>query len=407
MRLCAAWVIASCLQLNETRLRMNGWLLLSFVVAIGSVIYAFRMRQQLHRYQAEIRHLKESAGKLESHLANSEQLDALLSSMNESVFRLDGAGSVIAVNARAREIFALSKSDLPLSLRQCYRDADWHELLKNALETLPEYSLLPDMHVSNYVLTPRLTQLDQGQALLLCMDTTEQHRLEKQRRTFISNLLHDLKTPLTSLLGYARSMDSFGDDADFRREAAQVIADEAKHINHLLDALLTLDQIEYACRDDNAECEPAAVLKQVHDVLKSRLKQKSVKLGTQFSSAEVRVAMTADDLERVLTNVLENAVRHSPEKGHIRIQLAESNQQCVFTIEDEGPGIPERKLLRVTERFYRVDKARGRQGGNHGLGLAIVKELVELHDGSLRLSNISPHGLRVEFTLPKSSKLQV
>ncbi len=380
----------------------SGLLLLGAAIVIGSMIYAFRLRRQLQLYRVEVSRLKENADKLESHLANSEQLDALLSSMNESVFRLDGGGSITTANPRAREMFSLSKSDFPLSLRQFYRDADWHESLLSALAVLPTHTSLPDIHISNHVLTPRLAQLDQGQALLLCMDITEQHRLEKQRRTFISNLLHDLKTPLTSLLGYARSMDTFGDDANFRQEAAQVIADEAKHINHLLDALLTLDQIEFASRDENAECVLTAVLKQVHDVLKSQLKQKSVKLDSQFLSAEVRLAMAADDLERVLTNVLENAVRHSPEEGRIRIQLAESDQQCVFTIEDEGPGIPERKLPRVTERFYRVDKARGRQSGNHGLGLAIVKELVELYDGTLSLSNISPHGLRAEFRLPKS-----
>jgi signal transduction histidine kinase len=99
-------------------------------------------------------------------------------------------------------------------------------------------------------------------------------------------------------------------------------------------------------------------------------------------------------------------VRHSPENGHIRVQLAELDQQCVFVIEDEGPGIPDHQLSKVTERFYRVDKARGRQSGNHGLGLAIVKELVELHGGSLGLSNISPHGLRVEVRLPKSLEPQ-
>ena len=378
----------------------SGWLWPGAVIATGSVIYALRMRRQLRSYRTQIRQLKGSIGKLESRLANSERLDALLSSMNEAVFRLDGAGSVVAANPRAREIFSLSNADFPLSLRQCYRDAAWHESLQHAFAVLPTRASLPDMHVLNHVLSPRLAQLDQGQALLLCMDMTEQHRLEKQRRTFLSNLLHDLKTPLTSLLGYARSLESFGDDPELRKEAAQVIADEAKHINHLLDALLTLDQIEFACRDKHAECEAAAVLQQVCKILKPRLRQKSIKLDKQFSSAERQLAMAADDLERVLINVLENAVHHSPEKGCIRIQLAESDQQYVFVIEDQGPGIPEHKLPRVTERFYRLDKARGRQSGNHGLGLAIVKELVELHGGNLSLSNISPHGLRVEFTLP-------
>ncbi len=380
----------------------SGWLLLVIaIVAIGGMV-AMRMRIRIIGYQAEIRRLKENSRAMEGHVDASEHLDALFSAINEVVLKLDASGRVIAANRRASELFAITDAGLPL--RQYFRDADWYALLQTALSILPEYSVLPEMKISGRVLSPRLTPLGNEQALLLCVDMTEIHKLEAQRRTFLSNLMHDLKTPLTSLLGYARSLESFGDDAELRKEAAQVIADEAKHVNHLLDTLLTLDQIDFSSPDGNAVCDPAAVLKRVRSVLKSELKQKSVKLDKQIDGDGIRPAMAADDLERVLTNVLENSLRHSPEHGHIRVQLTESDQQCLFIIEDQGPGIPERELSKVTERFYRLDKARGRKNGNHGLGLAIVKELVELHDGSLSLSNISPRGLHVEFTLPRSQQ---
>jgi two-component system phosphate regulon sensor histidine kinase PhoR len=336
------------------------------------------------------------------------RLDVLFSAVNEVVMRVDRLGRVMAANQRAYDLFDMGRSpELPQSMLLFVRDPDWQLAFSRALKVLPEASTLPDIRIAGRVLAPRLAPLGREQALLLCMDMTELYKLEGQRRTFLSNLMHDLKTPLTSLLGYARSLEAFGDDAELRKEAAQVIADEAKHVNHLLDTLLTLDQIDFSSRDDNAVCEPATVLKQVRSVLKSRLKQKSVKLDKQFDCGGIRPAMSADDLERVLTNVLENSVRHSPENGHIRVQLAELGQQCVFVIEDEGPGIPDHQLSKVTERFYRVDKARGRQSGNHGLGLAIVKELIELHGGNLSLSNISPHGLRLEFTLPVSLESQI
>jgi two-component system phosphate regulon sensor histidine kinase PhoR len=385
-----------------------GWLLLIAGIVAVWMYSARRMQKQIQASQSEIQRLRETSGGLEATLKRrGRRLDVLFSAVNEVVMRVDRLGRVMAVNQQAYDLFDMEKSpELPQSMLLYIRDPDWHRSFSRALKALPEASTLPDIRIAGRVLAPRLAPLGREQALLLCVDMTEIHKLEGQRRTFLSNLMHDLKTPLTSLLGYARSLESFADDAELRKEAAQVIADEAKHVNHLLDALLTLDQIDFSSRDENAACEPATVLKQVCGMLKCRLEHKFIKLDKQLDCDGIRPAMAADNLERVLTNILENSVRHSPENGHIRVQLVESDQQCVFTIEDEGPGIPERKLLKATERFYRVDKARGRQSGNHGLGLAIVKELLELHDGKLSLSNISPHGLRVEFTLPVSLEPQ-
>jgi two-component system phosphate regulon sensor histidine kinase PhoR len=386
-----------------------GWLLLIAGIVGAWVYSARRMQHQIQTLQRKIRRLKKTSGGLEATLKmRGRRLDVLFSAVNEAVMRVDSLGRVMAANKKAYELFDMGRSpELPQSMLIFIRDSDWQRTFSQALKAMPQASTLPDIRIAGRVLAARLAPLGREQALLLCVDMTEIYKLERQRRKFLSNLMHDLKTPLTSLLGYARSLESFGDDVELRKEAAQVIADEAKHVNHLLDALLTLDQIDFSSRDENAACEPKIVFKQVRDILKTQLNQKSVKLNMPLDCSGIRPAMAADDLERVLTNVLENAVRHSPEKGHIQIQLTESNQQCVFTIEDEGLGIPERKLLKVTERFYRVDKARGRQSGNHGLGLAIVKELVELHNGSLSLSNLSPHGFRVEFKLPKSLDPQV
>jgi two-component system phosphate regulon sensor histidine kinase PhoR len=369
-------------------------------VAVAAVASAVRAQRQLGGYRSEIRRLKESVDALQSRCADSERFDALLSSMHESLFRLDGSGNVVAANAAACDLFEIDARDLPRPLRQFYRDADWHESLKDAMACLPEHAQLPNMLHAGHVLAPRLVQPGDAQVMLICMDVTEQDRLERQRRTFISNLLHDLKTPLTSLLGYARSLESFGDDRALRNEAAQVIADETKYVNRLLDALLTLDQIEFAIREPDAECGPKAVLAQVCDTLKPQLSAGGVRLNCEGEEKLNPVAMAAHDLERVFVNVLENAAQHSPANGTIRVRLREHGQTCLVEIEDEGAGIPEKKLARVTERFYRVDKARSRSGGGHGLGLAIVKELLDAHDGTLKLSNVSPHGLRVEIALP-------
>ncbi|HKI61798.1 MAG TPA: ATP-binding protein [Mariprofundaceae bacterium] len=381
---------------------MSGWLVLIAGIIAMWVFSAHRMRQQLRQYQSENRRLRESSGGLESNLASSgRRLDALLSAVNEAVLRLDQKGRVLAANERAREIFSIQPDvSFPQPLRMFYRDADWHDEFARSLKALPEISALSTMKLKKKVLAPRLAQLGRDQALLLCMDITEQFRLERQRRTLLSNLMHDLKTPLTSLLGYARSLESFGDDPAFRKEAAQVIADEARHVNHLLDALLTLDQIEFAVRDQGARCDAASVLQKVCDALKPQLESKSSHLHDQVANGIPAVAMQADDLERALTNVLENSIRYTPPGSNIQVRMGYAGGMLVVTVEDDGPGVPEKKLPRLTERFYRVDKARARKAGGHGLGLAIVQEIIDVHGGRLSFANIEPHGLSTEFTIP-------
>ena len=375
--------------------------LLAAGLGIGWAVSVSRAQQQLARQREEIRRLRELSGGLEAALdSHGRRLDVLLSAVNEVVMRVDRTGRVLAANQQAFDIFGMgSRPALPQSMLLFVRDPDWQNAFAKELRALPEPSPLPDLTMAGRRLAPRLAPLGRDQALLLCLDVTEKYKLEKQRRTFLSNLMHDLKTPLTSLLGYARSLERFGEDEALRREAAQVIADEAKHVNHLLDALLNLDQIEFSAKERSARCRPGEILGQVADMLRSQLESR--KIGLEMDQSDLEASMAAADLERVLVNLVENAVRYASEEGQIRVRIDGDERQCRITVEDNGPGIPEKDIPRVTERFYRVDRARSRRQGSHGLGLAIVKELVEAYGGSLSLANVEPHGLLVEVTLPR------
>lgn len=385
---------------------MTAVLLVALIGMAAAWLFAsLRMRRKLSECEQEIRQLKEASGGLESMLATrGRRLDVLLSAVNEAVLRVDQQGRVLAANQWAMELFRIpADTPFPQSMLFFYRNPEWRQAFVSALGHLPENSRLPDIHVRDRVLAPRLAQLGREQALLLCMDITEKHRLEQQRRTFIANLMHDLKTPLTSLLGYARSIESFGDDAELRSEAARVIADEAKHVNHLLDSLLTLDQIEFATRDAEASCEAQDVIRRVCGLLETQARAKQIKLVCEPGEELPPVQMDVESLERVATNLVENAIRYSDKGSEVQVHLSVKGGECVLQVEDNGPGIPEFHLPRVTDRFYRVDRARGRSStGGHGLGLAIVKELLELHGGSLILANHLPHGLLAEARIPLS-----
>jgi len=376
-------------------------LVVAGIVAVTCAYAMARTRRRISDYQARITQLKEEVNALQQQLDSNERLDVLLEDVNEAVLRINaGSHMVIAANPCARGIFDMGNSALPQPMLQLYRDADWNELLVRAVAALPEKTKLPKIELPDRVLEPRLARLDNGESLLLCLDVTVRHKLEQQRRTFLSNLMHDLKTPLTSLLGYARSMESFGDQADFREEAAAVIANEAKHVNHLLDVLLTLDQIGLERKDKQACCDGMEVIKRSCDMLAPQCKEKHVSLTIDHGKEAQLIAVAFDDVDRIVTNLLVNAINHSPDKGHINLRMLRLDGSCKVTIEDEGPGIPEKHLPRVTERFYRVDKCRNRKMKSHGLGLSIVKELLDSNDGELKLSNRNPHGLRAEFILP-------
>lgn len=385
---------------------MNIWTLVLLAALAASLLRMRRQRRELEEQARQLRELSEQRGNLENVLEQrGRRLDVLFSAVNEAVMRVDRLGRVLAVNAQASRVFRPSPLiELPQSMLVFYRDPEWHKSFAEALKRLPEASALPDISVGEWVLASRLAPLGKDQALLLCVDITEQAKLERQRRDFVSNLLHDLKTPLTSLLGYARSIQSFDDDAELRREAAQVIADEAKRVNSLLDSLLKLDQIEFGTRERGGRCDAGQVVQRACEALRLQADAKAIELRPSISPSLPPVAMGEGELIRIVGNVLENAVRHAPRAGQIEVSVQGSDGLCRIEVCDNGPGIPGQLLERVTERFYRVDSARNRSHGGHGLGLAIVSETLLQHGGSLRLANRHPHGLQALMSIPLSSE---
>ncbi|MFQ5582035.1 MAG: sensor histidine kinase [Mariprofundaceae bacterium] len=381
---------------------MNIWTVLLVAAIAACLIHIRKQHRETAECRLKLQQLQQQHGNLENILERrGRRLDVLFSAVNEVVMRVDRLGRVLAMNAQANEIFQPDRLlELPQSMLVLFREPEWHRAFSDALRRLPEASSLPDIHIGERVLAVRLAPLGKEQALLLCVDMTRQAKLEKQRKTFLANLMHDLKTPLTSLLGYARSIESFGEDSELRREATRVIADEAKYLDRLLDSLLTLDQIQYTRDNEEQTCNATDVIRQVHDSLKPQLDARSMQIGLTLPAEGMQVAINSDSLTRALTNVLDNAICYAPDQSRIMLDMSVEGDRCLIRVCDEGPGIPERHLPQVTERFYRVDKSRERQAGGHGLGLAIVKELVEKNDGVLNLSNLESHGLQAEIILP-------
>jgi len=386
---------------------MIGICLFAFVGIIG--IYAFhvhRLHRRLARNEAKILRLEDKKKELHSRLKRREKrLDVLFSSVSEAIFRVDQQGLVLAANAQAQGVFRPDEElALPQPMLLFYRDPDWQQTFTKALQTRTKATALPDIHVNGQVLAARLASLGKKQALLLCVDITRQARLERQRQTFLANMMHDLKTPLTSMLGYARSIQSFVGRPELQQESAEIIANEAKHVSSLLDSLLALDRIESSnLSGEVRHSSLSSACTHVCDAMDFQRKKKQITMHTDLPDEAPALAMDFDDLCRVLMNVLLNAIQHSPAGTVIDLVAEYGSGFCNVRVSDEGPGIPEKYLDRVMERFYRVEKDRSRNGdGGHGLGLAIVREFLAAVGGRISLKNRDPHGLLVSIRIPLS-----
>ncbi|MDQ6975332.1 MAG: ATP-binding protein [Mariprofundaceae bacterium] len=361
--------------------------------------YGLRLHRLINEQKRQLTRMQQKLEQSEQRVTRrGKRLDLLLETMNEAVLRLNMDGQVKSINPRAQDIFRLSKNPpLPQPLATLYRDPDWLAYFTEAMHALPARSLLPKLYIHDRVLKPKLTLLGKNQALLICMDVTQEYQLQQQRSVFLSNLMHDLKTPLTSLLGYARSMQTFSSNKALRKEATAVIVNEARHVNGLLDALLCVDQIEHG-KPLAGQCDLTQVLTQVWGKLDVTLRQKEITLKVQPDVDKAMVPMHEIDCLRVISNVASNAVHYSNEKSIIHCCLRMENKTPVVVVCDQGVGISDHDLPHITERFYRGDATRAR--GGHGLGLAIVHETLKRDGGSVSFEHNQPKGLCVTMCFP-------
>jgi len=359
---------------------------------------------------------QEVAGQRDQSLRQQQAVDTMLSQLKDMVVRMDRQGRVLWANPRAKEKLPLPmlESSAPndglhdvLSMMQMQRDPDWGQRLHQALQRLPELSVLPKLHMndngSGNILSFSLQLLPLGddQALLLCNDITQSLRQQQQKDALFANLMHDLKTPLTSLIGYSDTLTTLGDNKQVREEAGAAISRAAKRVNRLLDGLMALSSHGFDAQgQEMVGCSASVVVHLVLDGIQdvARARQVQVELQMDASLEDVVVAMAADSCERMLFNVVENGVNHAPVESVVQVRVRSDGAMLRIEVADHGCGVAKENIPRLTERFYRLDSSRS-QGG-HGLGLAIVAEHLKQCGGELTIRNNLPTGLLVTMKVP-------
>jgi len=336
---------------------------------------------------------------------------AILDSMVEGVIAIDRRGRILLMNHAARGIFELRGEKVEgRPLLEVIRHKELLDLVESCqrataeshrreVELGPPVERILEAHASSLALAPS------GQGILLVLhDITELRRLARVRTEFVANVSHELRTPLTSIRGYLETLlDGALDEPANARRFLDVAHTHAERLSRLVDDLLQLSDIETG----KVVLRPDPLL--LHDmtadviaIFEKQTAQKNLTLQNRVPM-DLYVQADWDRLTQILVNLVDNAVKYTPEKGQITLGAARGAQGFVNVwVADTGIGIPSTDLPRITERFYRVDKARSRELGGTGLGLAIVKHLVQAHGGELWLESELGKGTTVHLTLPEA-----
>ncbi|MBI5211498.1 MAG: HAMP domain-containing protein [Elusimicrobia bacterium] len=233
-------------------------------------------------------------------------------------------------------------------------------------------------------------------------DLARLESMERMRRDFVANVSHELRTPLAAVKAYAETLVS-GEprDAATRAEFCREIEGSADRMARLVDDLLTLSALESGARSPAKE--PVSVMRVAAEVVAALMplaQRKRIVLRLDPFPDMPSVQADRGQLKQVFTNLIDNAVKYTPEAGVVRVGAAVAGREVRLSVEDTGAGIPAEHIPRIFERFYRVDKARSRELGGTGLGLAIVKHIVEAHGGAVAVESEPGRGSTFRFSLP-------
>jgi len=329
----------------------------------------------------------------------------ILDALDDGVLLLDGAGRLLVANPAARSWFGLPDALRPgLPAKRVLGVPQVTALAEQAAATRAPVAgsctlVFPEPRTLAMRAFPLADRGPTGRIVVTVSDITQRHRLEVLRRDFVANASHELKTPVAAVRALAETLlTALPDDPEAGRRFAERIGREAERLEVLARDLLDLSRVERGTLD----VEPVDLVglaKEVADGYTDLAEERRVKLHTEL---QPQLSLRGDraQLGLLVSNLLDNALRHTPAKGTVCVRLEAAEGRAVIQVADTGEGIPAGELSRVFERFYRVDKARARQTGGTGLGLAIVRHVAEAHGGTVRVDSELGRGSSFTVSLP-------
>ena len=340
----------------------------------------------------------------------SKRLHSILSYMTDGVLATNRRGKITMINDMAKKQLGVQKVDvLNKSILELLKIEDEYEL-RDLITQIPE--LMIDSQDSNgeylslrvrFALVRRESGFISGLVAVL-HDTTEQEKEERERRLFVSNVSHELRTPLTSVKSYLEALDEGALSEPVAPDFIKVSLDETNRMMRMVTDLLHLSRIDNATSQLDVELINFTAfitfILNRFDKMRGPDEEKKYELVRDYPITSVWIEIDTDKMTQVIDNILNNAIKYSPDGGKITVTMKTTDDQMILSISDQGLGIPKQDLPRIFDRFYRVDRARSRAQGGTGLGLSIAKEIIKQHKGFIWAKSEYGKGSTFTIVLP-------
>ncbi len=342
----------------------------------------------------------------------TKRLTSILSYMTDGVLATNRRGQIIMVNEMAAKQLNVNPDEvLNTSILDLLSLGDDYDL-RSLITEVPELTIDSQDENGEYLslrvrfaLIRRESGFISGLVAVL-HDTTEQDKEERERRLFVSNVSHELRTPLTSVKSYLEALDDGALSEPVAPDFVKVSLNETNRMMRMVTDLLSLSRIDNETSQLDIELTNYTAfitfILNRFDKIKSQSQEdtKKYELIREYPITPIWVEIDTDKMTQVIDNILNNAIKYSPDGGKIKVGMKTTDAQLIISISDEGLGIPKKDLPRIFDRFYRVDKARSRAQGGTGLGLAIAKEIVKQHKGFIWAKSEYGKGSTFTIVLP-------
>ena len=338
------------------------------------------------------------------------RFETVLLSMFDGVMVLNAKGQISLMNPNLMQALNISENPRGKKPLEVIRNVDVQEMIESAL-TGPagtqsrEISVMfPEERIYLVHATPILNEGRTEGGVLVFHDITELRNLERIRRDFVANVSHELRTPASNIKGYAETLlNGALDDKEHAEDFVRIIQAEADRLANLISDLLDLSKIESGKLEaDFQSVALAPVVKRVVEQMSSPAREKDITMLNEIKEDLAPVLADRGMITQVILNLIDNAVKYTGQGGTVRIFSTEKDGKVLVSVSDDGPGIEEKDLTRIFERFYRVDKARSREMGGTGLGLSIVKHIIQEHGGEVSVESEPGKGSTFTFSLPRA-----
>ena len=342
--------------------------------------------------------------KLNEVSSRKNQIETILLHMTDGIIAFNMKGEIILINPAAKKFLSISPEDntfddifgkfkLDINIEKGMYLDSW--------TSTEQRMQVADQYVK-VLFAPFKNEDERPDGVIaVIQDITEHVKLDNMQKELVADVSHELKTPITSIMGYADTLLEGGYDEETQNKFLNVIASESRRMARLVTDLLTLSRYDSNKKKTQKETfDLGDLVKRCQEKLAIEIKKKGHTVNSFVTADVPNVYADKDDIERVVLNILTNSIKYTPDNGEIKIYVGFVYNDAYIKIFDNGIGIPEEDLSRIFERFYRVDKARTREMGGTGLGLSIAKEILDKNGGSIDIKSKVGEGTEVVIRIP-------